>query len=103
MVSAQGSSIRKDIPAKSKPVSFDCARLLASEFAARAAQHDRDASFPFENFDQLSEAGLLALTVPTALGGGGAGALDAARSSASSARPIHRPRWCCRCITSSIW
>ena len=79
MVSVQGSSIRKDIPAEPKPVSFDCARLLASEFAARAAKHDRDASFPFENFDQLSEAGLLALTVPTALGGGGAGALDAAR------------------------
>ena len=57
---------------------FDgCAKLLAAEFAARAAQHDREASFPFENFDQLSEAGLLALTVPAALGGRGAGALDA--------------------------
>ena len=79
MVSAQGTLIRKDVPEESKPAFFDCAKLLASEFAARAAQHDRDASFPFENFDQLSEAGLLALTVPTALGGGGAGARDAAR------------------------
>jgi len=79
MVSAQGNSIRKDVPVEATPAYFDCARLLASEFAARAAQHDRDASFPFENFDQLSEAGLLALTVPTALGGAGAGALDAAR------------------------
>jgi alkylation response protein AidB-like acyl-CoA dehydrogenase len=61
------------------PAMFDKANLLASEFAARAALHDRDASFPFENFNRLSEAGLLALTVPTALGGSGAGALDAAR------------------------
>src|SRR5258705_9585290 len=73
------SSIRKAPAADTVPVPYDCARVLASEFAARAAQHDRDASFPFENFDQLSEAGLLALTVPTALGGSGAGALDAAR------------------------
>ena len=79
MVSAQGTSIRKDVPEEPKPVFFDCAKLLASEFAARAAQHDRDASFPFENFKELSEAGLLALTVPTALGGAGAGARDAAR------------------------
>ena len=79
MVSAQGTSIRKDVPEESKPAFFDCAKLLASEFAARAAQYDRDASFPFENFKELSEAGLLALTVPTALGGAGAGARDAAR------------------------
>jgi alkylation response protein AidB-like acyl-CoA dehydrogenase len=78
MVSAQGTSIRKDVPEEQKPAFLDCAKLLASEFAARAAKHDRDASFPFENFKELSEAGLLALTVPTALGGAGAGARDAA-------------------------
>ena len=55
------------------------ATLLAPRFAARAERHDREASFPFENFKELSEAGLLALTVPVALGGGGAGARDAAR------------------------
>jgi len=47
--------------------------------------------------------GLLALTVPTALGGSGAGALDAARIITSWERPIHRRRWCCRCIIFSIW
>ena len=61
------------------PGIFDRANLLAAEFADRATLHDRDASFPFENFDRLSEAGLLALTVPAALGGSGAGARDAAR------------------------
>src|SRR3979490_932810 len=80
MVSANSSWIRKDLPVDATPAFFDCARLLAAEFAARAAQHDRDASFPFENFKELSEAGLLALTVPTALGGHGAGALDTART-----------------------
>src|SRR3979490_140799 len=79
MVSANSSWIRKDLPVDATPAFFDCARLLAAEFTARASQHDRDASFPFENFKELSEAGLLALTVPAALGGSGAGALDAAR------------------------
>ncbi|WP_426435310.1 acyl-CoA dehydrogenase family protein [Bradyrhizobium genosp. P] len=52
---------------------------LADVFAARAPSHDRDASFPFENFADLSREGLLALTVPAALGGVGAGACDTAR------------------------
>jgi alkylation response protein AidB-like acyl-CoA dehydrogenase len=74
-----GSSVRKEPSVDAAPTLFDKANLLASEFAARAAQHDRDASFPLENFAQLSESGLLALTVPAALGGLGAGALEAAR------------------------
>ncbi|CAN7142672.1 acyl-CoA/acyl-ACP dehydrogenase [Phenylobacterium sp. LjRoot225] len=45
---------------------------LTAAFAATAAAHDRDSSFPFENFTQLHETGLLALTAPTAFGGGGA-------------------------------
>jgi alkylation response protein AidB-like acyl-CoA dehydrogenase len=79
MVSAQGGSIRKEHPTDALPSPFERASLLASEFAARAGLHDRDGSFPFENFNGLSEAGLLSLTVPAALGGSGAGALDAAR------------------------
>jgi alkylation response protein AidB-like acyl-CoA dehydrogenase len=79
MVSAQGNSIRQELAVDTAPVMFERANGLAGEFAARAAVHDREASFPFENFTRLSEAGLLALTVPAALGGAGAGALDAAR------------------------
>lgn len=45
---------------------------LTARFAAGAEKHDREASFPFENFQALHEAGLLALTAPKALGGGGA-------------------------------
>ncbi|MEW6643709.1 MAG: acyl-CoA dehydrogenase family protein [Pseudomonadota bacterium] len=57
----------------------DKATLLAAGFAARAAQHDRDRSFPFENFKELADAGLLALTVPAVRGGLGGGVRDAAR------------------------
>jgi alkylation response protein AidB-like acyl-CoA dehydrogenase len=43
---------------------------LQLEFAARAAKHDREASFPFENLTRLHEFGLLAVTVPRRFGGG---------------------------------
>lgn len=42
---------------------------LATRFAARAAVHDREGSFPFENFAELREAGYLKLTVPKTFGG----------------------------------
>ncbi|HEX4172505.1 MAG TPA: acyl-CoA dehydrogenase family protein [Acetobacteraceae bacterium] len=49
------------------------AQLLAAErFAPRAAQHDRDASFPTENYRDLREAGLLSICVPREHGGLGA-------------------------------
>jgi alkylation response protein AidB-like acyl-CoA dehydrogenase len=48
------------------------ARLGRERFAARAALHDREASFPFENFEDLRRAGLLALCVPQDHGGLGA-------------------------------
>ena len=59
--------------------SVDKARLLAADFARRAGVHDRDASFPFENFQALSDAGLLSLTVPRERGGLGAGMLESMR------------------------
>lgn len=48
---------------------IDRARKLAARFAERAAQHDRDGSFPFENFDELREAEFLTLTIPKSHGG----------------------------------
>ncbi|MBP8295006.1 MAG: acyl-CoA/acyl-ACP dehydrogenase [Burkholderiales bacterium] len=48
-------------------------RALGRErFAPRAAQCDRDATFPFENYDDLRAAGLLGVCVPAAYGGRGA-------------------------------
>jgi alkylation response protein AidB-like acyl-CoA dehydrogenase len=51
---------------------IDRVAALGPGFAARAADHDREASFPFENYDELRAAGLLGLCVPTAYGGLGA-------------------------------
>jgi alkylation response protein AidB-like acyl-CoA dehydrogenase len=79
MVRALGSvAVNEDTGPKNSD-SVERALVLAPRFAARAGLHDREASFPFENFKEVSEAGLLALTVPAALGGGGAGAREAAR------------------------
>jgi len=41
-------------------------------FAARAERYDREASFPFENFAELRQSGLLGLCVPEKFGGLGA-------------------------------
>jgi alkylation response protein AidB-like acyl-CoA dehydrogenase len=49
---------------------------LADEFAERAAEHDREGTFPFENYDRMREEGYLGLTVPEELGGMGAGLYD---------------------------
>ncbi len=56
----------------------DPALALAERFAARADAHDRSGLFAHENVAALREAGLLALTVPRRLGGGGAGLVRAA-------------------------
>ena len=53
--------------------------VLRTKFAERAEEHDRDGSFPFENFPLLHQFGLLSLTVPRELGGGGANLATTAR------------------------
>jgi alkylation response protein AidB-like acyl-CoA dehydrogenase len=45
------------------------AEQLSDVLAARAAEHDRDGSFPFEAIDALKEAGVFAAPVPVELGG----------------------------------
>ncbi|MBO3740514.1 acyl-CoA dehydrogenase family protein [Actinoplanes flavus] len=52
---------------------LDEARRLAPRFAARAADSDRDGSFPERDFAELREAGFFGLMVPARLGGAGAG------------------------------
>jgi alkylation response protein AidB-like acyl-CoA dehydrogenase len=46
--------------------------LAAARFAPRAAQYDREAVFPTENYRDLHEAGLLGICIPKAQGGLGA-------------------------------
>jgi alkylation response protein AidB-like acyl-CoA dehydrogenase len=47
-------------------------RLGREKFAPRAEHYDRTATFPFENYDDMREAGLLKICVPTQYGGTGA-------------------------------
>ncbi|GAB3485364.1 acyl-CoA dehydrogenase family protein [Amycolatopsis cihanbeyliensis] len=58
-------------PQTADPVAI--AGRLADTFAERAAEHDSGNTFPFRNYADLAEAGLLRLSVPTELGGLGAG------------------------------
>jgi len=46
---------------------------VLADIAAAVTAHDRDASFPCDSLAALRGAGLLGLTVPARLGGGGAG------------------------------
>jgi alkylation response protein AidB-like acyl-CoA dehydrogenase len=55
------------------------AQKLAPVLAERAVVHDRDSRVAFESFQDLFDAGLLSLTVPTALGGHGANARTTSR------------------------
>ena len=45
------------------------AEALSEQLAARAAEHDRDGSYPFEAIDALKAAGYFAAPVPIELGG----------------------------------
>src|SRR4051794_8070386 len=47
----------------------------AIEFAARAERHDREGSFPFENFEDMRSSGFLAGVVPREHGGLGVDSL----------------------------
>ena len=47
-------------------------RLGREKIGPRAEKYDRKASFPFENYDDMKAAGLLALCVPRSHGGRGA-------------------------------
>ncbi len=55
------------------------AERLAPLFAERAAMHDREGSFPFENFAEIRAARMPAFNVPVAYGGCGATLLDSVR------------------------
>ena len=61
-------------------------RLAVEKFASRAAQHDRDASFPTKNYHDLRDAGLLAVCIPERDGGLGADYLTYVLAAAEVAR-----------------
>jgi alkylation response protein AidB-like acyl-CoA dehydrogenase len=54
----------------------DLAADLADDFAKRAAKHDEEGSFPFENYERLKATGYTTLIIPESLGGLGANMLE---------------------------
>jgi alkylation response protein AidB-like acyl-CoA dehydrogenase len=62
---------------------------LGPALAARAERHDREASFPYEDFDDLRAAGFLGACIPARYGGLGASFADYCRVSNELAR--HAP------------
>ena len=58
MVSAQGNSIRKELPRGRSSGHLRLRKAACVRIRARAAQHDREASFPFENFDRAVRGGI---------------------------------------------
>lgn len=63
-------------------------QLGEEKFVGRAQRYDEEASFPFENYDDLRDAGILAMTVPKSLGGLGVEYADYALLAAEMGR------WC---------
>ncbi|MGW6059231.1 acyl-CoA dehydrogenase family protein [Streptomyces sp. NPDC055189] len=61
------------------PLDLDRLPELTRALAARAAEHDRDATFPDEGFALVHGAGLLTATVAPRHGGPGAGLADTVR------------------------
>lgn len=55
---------------------LDLAGRLADDFATRADEHDRDNTFPFENFEKLKETNYVSLPIAEELGGLGGTLLD---------------------------
>jgi alkylation response protein AidB-like acyl-CoA dehydrogenase len=64
-----------------RPALVGTAAELGAVFAKRAERHDREASFPYDDFADLHEAGFLSLCVPLAWGGLGASFADYCRVS----------------------
>ncbi|KQT59834.1 acyl-CoA dehydrogenase [Methylobacterium sp. Leaf456] len=58
---------------------LDTAHTIAERFAAGAAERDHTAAFPHAPLAALREAGLIGISVPERLGGGGAGLARAAQ------------------------
>src|SRR5215469_8505437 len=68
-----GSPLMNVEPSERQRELMALARGLAQDrFAPRAERHDRDASFPFDDYDDLRAAGLIGLCVPERYGGLGA-------------------------------
>ncbi len=85
-------------------------KLAVERFAPRAAEYDREAAFPAEDYADLRKSGLLALCVPEEHGGLGAGfetyclvAEQLARGNASTALTFNMHSLSMLMMAAPIW
>ena len=83
MAPIKKTNLKQSAPSKENLRSFEWQKLAGryeeikrvittlgqQKFAVRAHRYDEEASFPFENYGDMREAGLLAMTVPKSFGG----------------------------------
>ena len=76
------------MPKRHRPASARSRSCASSDlaFAERAAGYDRETAFPFENYAELRDAGMLGLCIPERYGGMGASFQDYMHVSAELAR-----------------
>jgi alkylation response protein AidB-like acyl-CoA dehydrogenase len=67
--------------AQERARAVELVRAMGPTMEERAVRYDREASFPFENFADFRDNGLLGVSIPTAHGGMGAGYADYVRVS----------------------
>ena len=90
------AAMRRLLTARQAEV-VELAATLAAAFAERAGDHDRDNTFPAENWPAMAEAGYLGLAVPRELGGFDADVPSSCspRSGSPAAAPQPRSRSTC--------
>lgn len=72
MSTAEDAIFHTDLRKRQRELVGLAEQLGREHFAPRAARYDREASFPTENYQDLADAGLLGICIPTRYGGLGA-------------------------------
>ena len=65
------------------------AKALAESFAGRAAQFDQSRSYCWENVQQMADAGLMGMTIPSKWGGQGVSFLGHRQGGRRNSQGLH--------------
>ena len=77
----------------------DLAAKHADDFATRAAQHDEENSYPFENMQALRDSGYTAMPIPVDAGGGEPFFQKCTSPRTGLPRATEQPRWPLTCTS----
>ncbi len=79
-------NVQNDIFSATQNSYLDRMRALSPAFAERAGHWDRERQYPWQNVQELAQAGLMGMTIPERFGGGGATFLQCAQVVEEAAR-----------------